>query len=58
MVLEELSFLFNCLIALKLDYPERRLNVRKSIALYAMSGALVTTLENPSKSLILTPDRT
>ena len=45
--LEELSFLFNSLATLKLDYPEIRLYVWKSTLLFEVSGVLLMVLENP-----------
>ena len=47
--LEELSFLFNRLAALKLDYPEIGRHVWKSTSLSEVSGALVTVRENPGE---------
>ena len=38
-LLEELSFLFNSLATLKLDYPELRCMVWKSTLLFEVSGA-------------------
>jgi hypothetical protein len=37
---------------LKWDYPELRLNGRKSTSLYEVSGAFSTTLEKPSERFI------
>ncbi len=45
-------------MALKLDYPELRRQVWQSTSVFEVSGASVTTLENPSKRFIRTPDRT
>ena len=47
--LEELSFLFNRLAALKLDYPEIGWHVWKSTMLFVVSGALMTVRENPGE---------
>ena len=47
--LEELSFLFNRLATLKLDYPEIGWHVWKSTMLFVVSGALMMALENPSE---------
>ena len=47
--LEELSFLFNRLAALKWDYPELGRHVWKSASLSEASGALATVLENPGE---------
>ena len=49
--LEELSFLFNRLATLKLDYPELRLYVWKSTLLFEVSGALTMAHENLSEIL-------
>ena len=47
--LEELSFLFNSLATLKLDYPEIGWHGWKSTSLFEVSGALVTVHEKPSE---------
>ena len=47
--LEELSFLFNRLAPLKLDYPEIGGHVWKSTLLFEVSGALIMVLEKPSE---------
>ena len=47
--LEELSFLFNSLPTLKLDYPEIGWHDWKSTSLFEVSGALVTVHENRSE---------
>jgi hypothetical protein len=47
--LEELSFLFNRLATLKLDYPEIGWHVWKSTMLFVVSGALTMAHENPSE---------
>ena len=56
-LLEELSFLFNRLTTLKLDYPELRLYVWKSTLLFEVSGALTMVHENLSE-IYFTPGRT
>jgi hypothetical protein len=56
--LEELSFLFDGDIALKLDHPERGRQTRQSTSISEVSGAFTTTHENPSERFIRTPDRT
>jgi hypothetical protein len=50
--LEELSFLFNRLASLKLDYPEIGRYVWNSTLLFGVSGALVTALENQSEKFL------
>jgi len=47
--LEELSFLFNRLAALKWDYPELGRYIWKSASLSEASGALATVRENPGE---------
>ena len=47
--LEELSFLFNRLAALKWDYPELGRQAWKSASLSEASGALATVRENPGE---------
>ena len=47
--LEELSFLFNRLAALKLDYPEIGRHVWKSTLPFGVSGALAMAHENRSE---------
>ena len=47
--LEELSFLFNRLASLKLDYPEIGRYVWKSTLLFEVSGALTMAHENQSE---------
>ena len=47
--LEELSFLFNRLATLKLDYPELRSYAWKSTLLFEVSGALTMVHENLSE---------
>ena len=46
--LEELSFLFNRRVTLKLDYPELRLLSWKSTINYEVSGQSTMALENLS----------
>ena len=47
--LEEFSFLFNRLAALKWDYPELGRHAWKSTSLSEVSGALATVRENPDE---------
>ena len=55
---EEFSFLFNERSALESDYPEIGHNVRQSITLLVVSGALLKALENPRERIIFVSGRT
>ena len=55
---EEFSFLFNGQRALESDYLEIGHNVRQSITLLVVSGALSTALENPRERMIFVSGRT
>ena len=46
------------LITLESDYPEIGHNVRQSITLLVVSGALSTALENPRERMIFVSGRT
>jgi len=53
--LEEFSFLFNVEVALEVDYPARRLPLRKSASPSEASGAFTPSLENLSATAHLRP---
>ena len=55
---EEFSFLFNEQRALESDYLEIGHDVRQSITLLVVSGALSTALENPRERMIFVSGRT